>query len=195
MTDERDPLTGIGSRRAGLAVLEGCVERDEPFALLFCDIDRFRHFNAAFGHARGDEELCRIARNLERICAPHPVFCFGGNEFLVVLQERSLEEARESAQQILSSHPPVTVPHEGSSPVQALTFSIGFALFPTHALDAEKLLHAADIALLKAKRGGRLPAGSPFAGRHRALTWGDFLDEFPAESARFLNPDFVCPHI
>lgn len=191
--DERDALTGLISWQTAKAILQDSLEHNGQVALLYCDVDRISNFNAEFGHKRGDAELQRIARDLERICAPYPVCRLGGEEFLIILQEHSLEQAREVAEQILASQPPLLVLHDGVRLVETLSFSIGLALFPTHALSAENLLRAADIALLKAKRGGRLPDGAPYSGRNRALTWGEFLDEFPQESAQFLNPEWALP--
>ena len=188
--ENRDPLTGLFSRHTGHEILHNFIEHFNRVALLFCDVDRFKSFNDIFGHMRGDEELCRIARDLERICAPCPVCRFGGDEFVVVLHEVSLQQAREVANQILASQPPQLVPVGGED--SYMSFSIGIALHPTHATGAEHLLEAADIALMKAKDGGRLPDGTPYTGRNRAMTWGDFLDEFPHESARFLNPEFLA---
>jgi len=190
-SDERDPLTGVGSGRASQEVLHASIEHNRPVGLLLCDVDNLRYINAEFGPERADAELRRIARDLERICAPCPVFRLGGDEFLVILHERSPEQTRDLAQRILKSQPPLTVWHDGVRPVETLSLSIGFALFPTHALTAENLLRATDIALLKSKDGGRLPDGTPYVGRNHALTWGDFLDEFPEQSAEFLNPDFI----
>ncbi len=191
--NERDSLTGLPTSRAGLAFLDDSVEHNSQVALLLCDVDRLMYVNAEFGHLRGDEELRRIARDLERVCAPSPVFRFGGDEFVIVLPEQSLEGAREVAARILASQPPVEILATSvgrGTPIATLSFSIGIALFPTHALSAEKLLHAADIALLKAKDGGRLPDGTAYSGRNRAMAWGDFLDEFLDQSAQFLNSDF-----
>ncbi|BCM91045.1 diguanylate cyclase DosC [Abditibacteriota bacterium] len=188
--EKRDPLTGLFSRRTGHEILSNFVEHFSRVALLLCDVDRFKSLNECFGHMRGDEELCRIARDLERICAPYPVCRMGGDEFIIVLHEVSLQQARDVADKILASQPPQLVPAGGEAPF--MSFSIGFALFPIQATSAEHLLHAADVALLKVKRGGRLPDGTPYTGRNRAMTWGDFLDEFPEQSARFLNPDFAA---
>ncbi len=184
-----DALTGLGNLRAARSLLENLIESEQQFALLYCDVDLFKWVNEMLGHYRGDEELCRIARDLERICWPFPVFRTSGDEFLIVLPEHSSEQAREVAEQILASQRPFAVFIEGYG--ESLTFSIGFALFPDHALDAEKLLQAADVALWKAKSGGRLSDGTPYVGRNRVMTWGDFLDEFPDQSARFLNAAFV----
>ena len=139
---------------------------------------------------RGDEELCRIARDLERICAPYPVCRFGGDEFVIILHEVSLEAAREVADKILASQPPQQAPSGGGTPF--MSFSIGFALFPTHATNAENLLIVADMALFRAKESGRLPDGTAYTGRNRAMTWGDFLDESSDQSTRFSNPEFLA---
>ncbi len=195
----RDSLTGLGSRHAFLQTLEGSLRFCGRVALLLCDVDRFKVWNDAFGHKRGDRELRRIARDLKQICAPFQVFRFGGDEFVIVLHEHSIEQAREVAAQILASQVPRVVLVNGA-PVEAMSFSIGFALFPDHALDAEKLLAAADVALMKLKgqggpRGPLLPDGTPLPRGNRALAWGDFLDEFPDQSAGFLNPDFLPPSV
>lgn len=195
----RDSLTGLGSRHAFLQTLEGSLRFGGRVALLLCDVDRFKVWNDAFGHKRGDRELRRMARDLKQICAPSPIFRFGGDEFGVVLHEHSLERTREVAAQILASQPPRAILLSGT-PVETLSFSIGFALFPDHALDAEKLLQAADVSLMKLKgqggpRGPLFPDGTPIPRGNRALTWGDFLDEFPDQSAGFLNPGFVGPRV
>lgn len=186
----RDPLTGLMSRQTGLEILSNFVERFDSVALLFCDVDHFYTINEMLGHIRGDEELCRIARDLERICAPSPVCRMGGDEFAIVLHEVSLQQAREVADKILAFQPPQMMPVAGQAPF--MSFSIGIARFPTHATNAENLLIMADKALMKAKEGGRLPDGTPYTARNRAMTWGDFLDESPHESARFLNPEFLA---
>ncbi len=191
--DERDALTGLLSWRAGMAVLPTSLEHNEQVALLFCEVDRLFTFDAELGHERSDTELRRIARDLERICALYPVYGFGGGAFFIILPEHSLEQARDVAERILASQPPLLVLHEGVRWVETLTLSIGFALFPTHALSAENLLRAADVALMKAKEGGRLPDGTSYSGRNRAVAWGDFLDEFPQQSAEFLNPEWLLP--
>ena len=191
--ENRDPLTGLISRQIGLATLDSFIEHFNRVALLFCDVDQFKSLNEMLGHMRGDEELCRIARDLERICAPYPVWRMGGDEFVVLLHEVSLQQVREVADKILASQPPQAAPSWSDVPfAPCMSFSIGIALYPTHATSAENLLHAADIALFKAKDGGRLPDGIPYTGRNRAMMWGDFLDEFPDQSARFLNPEFLA---
>ncbi|MHB8838846.1 MAG: sensor domain-containing diguanylate cyclase, partial [Gemmatimonadaceae bacterium] len=82
----RDPLTGCYNRRY-LEQLEPALEgSDSPFGCIFIDIDHFKQYNDAHGHAMGDTTLVRMSRFLMRqVRAEEPVIRLGGDEFLLVL--------------------------------------------------------------------------------------------------------------
>jgi len=183
-----DALTEIWNRQTGLVALEKAVEEKRNVGLILCDVDHTKRFNDQFGHAKGDEKLIEIARSIQLCAGADTVTCrFGGDAFLVVCPDLSLAETKQRAEAIHDHQQPISLGEEGKEKFLSLTFSIGVAHFPTHVENAEALLWAADLALLKAKRPGRLPDGTAYTGRNRVMAIGDFLDEFPHESARFLK--------
>lgn len=186
----RDALTGLGNRKYGLEQLELAVENCAQVALLFIDVDRMKTFNCSLGHLPGDEAIIQIAREIEAESGANSVSSrFGGDEFVVILPENSLEQAREVAERIRAQREEVGVEIEGKK-VATLTLSIGIAHFPTHVSSAQHLLEAADLAMWKAKGqqgSSRLPDGTPYTGRNRVMAIGDFWDDFPEQSAAFLK--------
>ncbi len=91
-----DPLTGIGNRRYAEMRLAGC-EKDQkdygiPFAVLFVDIDYFKHVNDTWGHDVGDKVLSMVARVLSNALRGLDAACrWGGEEFVVVTRNMSKE--------------------------------------------------------------------------------------------------------
>ncbi|PQV63862.1 diguanylate cyclase (GGDEF) domain-containing protein [Abditibacterium utsteinense] len=182
--ENRDKLTGVASWKYVSSILPGIIGHNGQVALILIDVDRLNHYNADFGTKSGDKQLIEIAREIETLSGESSlVFRYGGDEFGVILYEASLEQAREIAQRIRASF---FVESNGKE-VETLTLSLGIAHFPTHVSNAQDLLEVADLALLKTKRGGCLANGATYSGRNRAMTIGDFLDDFPEQSEEFLN--------
>ncbi len=170
-----DPLTGLYNRRYAEAYLTDLVaDRDpgRPFAVMIADIDRFKSINDTFGHAIGDEVLRTIAKRLRsEMRALDLVARFGGEEFLIVLAESNLDQARRAADRLRR--------RVGDTPVQLgdgsrvdVTLSIGVSLgdggaspetskmpdktsFPWGGGVMADLLTRADGALYRAKECGR----------------------------------------
>lgn len=151
-----DKFTGLPNREAGHGIINGSINHNGRVALLMCDINGFKTFNCSLGHAEGDRQLLRLARSLKEIVAPFPVFRSGDDEFCAVIQERSLEEVRQMATLILEAQKPDSANVEGQNKAVTITLSIGIALFPYDAFDAQSLWQAAEAALLKAKQNGQL---------------------------------------
>lgn len=194
----RDELTGVWNRKYALERLESAVGKCAQVALIYADIDRLKSFNDQMGHIAGDEKIIEIAREIENLSGENSlVFRFGGDEFGVILPETSLEKARQIAETIRAHRKPFPLMVWESKmtydkkEIAALTLSLGVAHYPTHVSSAQNLFHAADVALLKAKRGGRLPDGTSYIGRNRVMAIGDFWDEFPEQSARFLRDELT----
>jgi diguanylate cyclase (GGDEF)-like protein len=155
----RDPLTGLFNRRYMEETLEREVRRAErarrPLTLLLLDIDDFKHQNDSFGHDAGDAVLRELGALLARCLRREDVACrYGGDEFVLVLPDASLDTALRRADEIREAVRGLQVASQGRS-VGALTVSIGLAALPDHGLDREALLAAADTALYRAKRAGR----------------------------------------
>lgn len=182
----RDALTGIWNRQTGFAALEKAVEEKRNVGLIFCDVDHMSSLNCCLGHEAGDEILIEVARSIQTVTGTDAIVCrFARDGFVVICADISLAETKRLAERIRAHQQPVALGEEDKEKFVVLTLCLGVAHFPTHVQSAEALLWAADLALLKAKHGGRLPNGTVYTGRDRVMAIGDFLDTFSHESARF----------
>jgi GGDEF domain-containing protein len=94
----RDPLTGLYNRRYMQESLDREIHRarrrTRPLAVMLLDIDHFKRYNDTFGHAAGDEALCFVAETLLfNVRAEDLAVRYGGEEFVIILPECSLEQA------------------------------------------------------------------------------------------------------
>ncbi|HZE24627.1 MAG TPA: diguanylate cyclase, partial [Blattabacteriaceae bacterium] len=101
----RDPLTGLYNRRFLEATLEQELHRSgrhhTGLGVIMADIDKFKLFNDSFGHTAGDIVLKEVAAMLRRSVRTEDIVCrYGGEEFLVVLPDTSLESVSERAEQV-----------------------------------------------------------------------------------------------
>lgn len=157
-----DGLTGIPNRRQFDATLlkewHRCQRNQQPLSLIVADVDFFKKYNDALGHAAGDRVLQEVAATL-RQAALRPgdlVARYGGEEFVLLLPETNATSAQalaEGLQQLLHSK---ALPHPDSSLGPWLTMSMGGnTIVPsTTALDPE-FFALADAALYRAKHQGR----------------------------------------
>jgi diguanylate cyclase (GGDEF)-like protein/PAS domain S-box-containing protein len=123
-------------------------------AVLYIDLDRFKHINDSLGHAVGDQLLKSVANRLQScVRSSDTVSRQGGDEFLVLLADVvQPRDAALCAEKILAA---LDAPlHLGAHDLR-ITASIGIATFPGDALDAESLLRNADFAMYQAKYSGR----------------------------------------
>jgi diguanylate cyclase (GGDEF)-like protein len=155
----RDPLTGLFNRRFLDAGLEHEIMRSRrsgnPVSLLMLDIDHFKNFNDEYGHEAGDAVLRAIGQLLQTQVRGGDVACrFGGEEFVILMPDAPLQSAKVRGRQILEAIRGLEIPHQGHL-LLPVTASLGVAEFPSHAINAERLLEAADSALYTAKRMGR----------------------------------------
>jgi len=156
-----DTLTGLPNRvlledRLGMA-LHSLARTQEPLALLFVDIDRFKVVNDSLGHRTGDQVLVEIARRIESAVRPgDTVARFGGDEFVVICEElRAPGEAIAIADRLLeATSRPLVV--DGAELV--LSVSTGIALASEGEHHADDLLRDADAAMYRAKNEGRARA-------------------------------------
>lgn len=150
-----DSLTGIPNRRTVTEFLQSRIAESRrasrPLALLLLDVDHFRLFNEEAGHDEGDEVLKGVAEILRRSIRAYDLAGrYGGEEFMVVLPGADENEAMQAAERIRRRI--ANLPTKASADVTA---SIGVALFPESAEEAEVLIKTADRALYRAKRQGR----------------------------------------
>ncbi|MDK9558412.1 sensor domain-containing diguanylate cyclase [Marinobacter sp. M216] len=155
----RDSLTGLLNRREVSRLLEEELERARRYhrtmALLWIDFDHFKEVNDTCGHAAGDSVLKAVsALLLDSVRTVDSVGRFGGEEFVIVLPEMEVVEARETAERLRRQV--ASMPHPlGDGNTVPLTISIGVAVYPSHGLTAADLCAAADKAMYRAKEQGR----------------------------------------
>jgi diguanylate cyclase (GGDEF)-like protein/PAS domain S-box-containing protein len=153
-----DPLTDLPNRlllRDRLTRALALAHRHErQLAVLFVDIDRFKHVNDSLGHALGDELLRIVGREMTMcVRSSDTVSRHAGDEFVVVLSElEHSEDAALGATKIIAA---VARPHELSGHQLHITASIGISVYPEDGADAETLLKRAEMALYHAKEQGR----------------------------------------
>mgnify|MGYP000213688142 CR=1 FL=1 len=155
-----DEMTGMFNFRyfkTALALEHPRAERfQKPYAVVFCDIDNFKHYNDRNGHPAGDALLKEMAQLIIG-CARTTDLCarYGGEEFVVLCPETNWEQAMVLAERIRSvvaAHP---FAHAAAQPKGHLSFSIGVASYPADGQTPEQVLHAADQAMYHSKASGR----------------------------------------
>lgn len=121
------------------------------------DIDFFKPYNDHYGHLAGDEILRRVASTIsEHLRSGDTAYRYGGEEFLVILPEQSLEHSTHAAERLRRAVEELAIPHEAQGEAEVLTISAGVAeLTPTEPKSGEELLREADAALYRAKESGR----------------------------------------
>jgi diguanylate cyclase (GGDEF)-like protein len=152
-----DALTGLGNRlrlAEDLEVLRGRVER---YGHVYCaavfDLDNFKGYNDTRGHAAGDDALKSVAAVLAReIRTGDAVYRYGGEEFLVLLPEQTIETATFAAERLRVAVENLRIPHPAGGVV---TVSAGVAGLDDKITSPDELFELADKALYRAKEGGR----------------------------------------
>jgi diguanylate cyclase (GGDEF)-like protein/PAS domain S-box-containing protein len=154
-----DSLTGVPNRRLLADRLEQAIARarreGNRVVVMLLDLDDFKIINDTHGHSVGDEVLMTVAHRLRAsVRESDTVARFGGDEFVVLLPNtHQAADAVTVAEKILEA---LREPVRAGEAYYQLGVSIGIAVFPDHADDAERLLQNADIAMYQAKRrGGR----------------------------------------
>jgi diguanylate cyclase (GGDEF)-like protein len=163
----RDQLTGLFNRRSFDQRLDEAIahatRHSGTFSLLLIDIDNFKSINDRYGHIVGDEVLRRFAEALhERLRQNDVAARWGGEEFVILADGASLENACQLGEQIRAAIKATTFPR-----LMEVTASIGVTAHGTGDT-SDTLLSRADQALYEAKRNGRdrvVAAGSAEQGR------------------------------
>jgi len=156
----RDPLTGLYNRRYMQEFLERELQRSRrqrrPLSVLMLDLDHFKQFNDRFGHAAGDDILRHLGDTLLRSVRSDDVACrYGGEEFVIVLPECALPQARTRAEEICKHIKETSTLPDGEEHAP-LTVSIGVATLDENgAKTVPSLLKLADDTMYQAKRDGR----------------------------------------
>jgi diguanylate cyclase (GGDEF)-like protein len=150
-----DPLTQVLNRRAFLLLFDWELERSRrsgrPLSVLVGDLDRFKQVNDRFGHQAGDDALKRASAVLAEAKRRGDTLArIGGEEFALILPDSD-----EQGAFVLGERLRCALRDSFASDPVPLTISFGIACSPTHGVDTEALLQAADQALYAAKTLGR----------------------------------------
>ncbi|NJD54813.1 MAG: EAL domain-containing protein [Nitrospirae bacterium] len=153
-----DSLTGLSKRAVLMDHIEVAITQahrsKQMLAVLFLDLDRFKHINDAYGHETGDQLLMEVGLRL-RSCVRETdtVARIGGDEFSILLAEiKHAEDAARIAEKVIScmQKPFVINNHE-----LHMSASIGISTYPADSIRPEMLLKCADVAMYHAKESGR----------------------------------------
>jgi diguanylate cyclase (GGDEF)-like protein len=164
-----DSLTGLPNRRAIQDTFRRMVAQASrtmsPLAALMGDLDHFKQINDQYGHGRGDDVLAATAAAMSASIRDSDFAGrFGGEEFIVLLPDTDAAGAFTIAEKVRAAIAAIRV----TGVERPITMSIGIAVLPDHATDAEALERAADQALYAAKNSGRnrieVFRGAGFAG-------------------------------
>lgn len=153
-----DALTDLPNRALLMERLErqiAAMEREpRALALMFLDLDRFKHVNDTFGHDVGDELLMAVAQNLlAMVRQSDTVARLGGDEFVIMLDNpANQEEVAHIAERIITV---INEPVQIRGQVAHVGTSIGIALYPTGGDSAAELIKRADLAMYASKGAGR----------------------------------------
>ena len=153
-----DTLTGLNSRFTVLETLDSEFKRalryGRSLSLLMIDIDHFKRINDIYGHQAGDEVLKAVsATMLATVRESDTVGRYGGEEFLIILPELALEQARLMAERVRREIANVVI-HYGTQQIK-VTVSVGVATGPVHGDQPDLLITQADNAMYAAKQAGR----------------------------------------
>ena len=153
----QDPLTGVGNRAALNHTLEREMElakrHQQSLAVLMLDIDYFKRINDTYGHCMGDKALKEVANSILH-CIRQTDVCFryGGEEFLVLLNNTSIKGAWVISERIRQYVEQLRFVSDGQS--FQVSISVGYTnMQPQDTRDS--LIHRADTALYQAKNQGR----------------------------------------
>jgi diguanylate cyclase len=167
-----DSLTGLPNRVLlddRLAQAMALADRDRrSFALMVCDLDRFKLINDSLGHRAGDELLQEVARRLSAVArTADTVARFGGDEFVLV--GSSLADADDAMQLAARAIEVLRAPVRIAGIDVHVSPSIGIALYPEDGASIEALLAHADAAMYAAKHQGRGSVQRYLPGMHAGI--------------------------
>ncbi len=154
----RDSLTSVFNRRFLTESLDKEIARaareSAPISIVMMDVDHFKSFNDTYGHKCGDAVLRDLAGFLVENSRQGDMVCrYGGEEFVILMPDASLQDSYERAQDWRKNYSDRVIQYDDQS--LKVTFSAGVAGFPIHGFTGEAILHAADHALYESKSHGR----------------------------------------
>ena len=152
-----DPLTGLPNRallaERSREAIEAAQRNHTALAVIFLDLDHFKHINDSLGHRVGDALLVAIANRLRTLVRDNDTVCrLGGDEFILLLPGASANGAARVAEKLLQAS---RNPYQIDTHELTMAPSMGIALFPDDGSDFDTLTQCADVAMYRAKIDGR----------------------------------------
>ena len=166
-----DPLTGLANRTLCLDRIAQAFERaarrpEKTFAVVFLDLDRFKVINDSLGHEAGDQVLREVARRIQGCARRADTVCrYGGDEFILVLEEITTRETIRTIKRVRES---LKMPLNVGAHQILVEASYGVSYAPQEHCQPEDLLRNANIALHRAKLSGRDRVVAYRKGMHEA---------------------------
>ena len=153
-------MTGLYNRRFLENRLEEEINRSQrqkqTFSLILADLDNFKTYNDVLGHLAGDQALQKVAKIMRRTAREMDIVTrYGGEEFCLVLPGTSKKECVFVAERLRKAIEVASFPGERHLPLGRLTISLGVCAYPDDGDVPASLIHAADVALYRAKHNGR----------------------------------------
>ncbi len=152
-----DALTGLPNRSLLndriSHTLNEAARHGEAACVMFLDLDHFKNINDTLGHGVGDALLVTLSLRMRAVVREQDTVArLGGDEFILLLPETSAEGAARVAQKLLQA---ISQPLQIDTYELTITPSIGIAVYPDDGTDPETLSKHADVAMYRAKHGGR----------------------------------------
>lgn len=149
-----DGLTGVKTHRFLMETLSSEWKRsmraNRPLSLVLMDLDRFKFVNDFYGHLEGDVVLQRVAQILDQNCRRSDVVArYGGDEFVILMPETSIEQARQLAHKLR-----MWIAEDALLRDKNITGSFGIAAFPLHGATPQELIQVADSSMYLSKHQG-----------------------------------------
>lgn len=150
-----DALTNIPNRlfleNKLQQLTQNSARQSDRFALLFCDLDGFKHVNDVYGHAVGDKILYQVARRLNHTIREQDILArYGGDEFVILISPLADNLAISSLQQKICRS--LSQPFEVSGNVIRVGVSIGTSIYPDETTELASLLQTADQRMYSCKQ-------------------------------------------
>jgi len=155
----QDALSGLYNRRYMEESLQREIQRAArkrtQIGIIMADIDFFKKFNDTYGHAAGDAVITHVGRIFKQKFRGSDIVCrYGGEEFLVILPDSSVEDTCKRAEEMRQEIKKMEIVFQGQI-LGSITISMGIAAYPAHGSNLDDLIRTADVALYKAKQTGR----------------------------------------
>ncbi|HEV2315637.1 MAG TPA: diguanylate cyclase [Candidatus Acidoferrales bacterium] len=154
----RDAVTGLFNRRYLDETLPREIHRasrdQRNLGIIMCDLDSFKAFNDTYGHAAGDSLLKAFGDLVGKVVRAGDIACrYGGDEFVLILMDASLETAKRRAELLEREFRRIVI-QQGDMFLNPGSMSLGVSAYPAHGGAAAALLRVADEALYRAKAAG-----------------------------------------